>query len=98
MTSEAEEPFINDICQAAKQNDIWVSVGLHGKVGTTALNKYGPFWARKFSQLSPNRAILDSLQKPAFIIATFWFLRKVKLKLIIGRSISLMLISRVEPG
>ncbi|CAO3693594.1 unnamed protein product [Umbelopsis ramanniana] len=31
LTSEAEEPFINDICQAAKQNDIWVSVGLHGK-------------------------------------------------------------------
>lgn len=36
LTSEAEEPFINDICQAAKQNDIWVSVGLHGKVRTTA--------------------------------------------------------------
>jgi hypothetical protein len=32
LTSEAEEPFITGICQAAKQNDIWVSVGLHGKV------------------------------------------------------------------
>jgi len=31
LTKEAEEPFVNDICRAAKEYAVWVSVGLHGK-------------------------------------------------------------------
>ncbi|KAH8552848.1 putative NIT2-nitrilase [Umbelopsis sp. PMI_123] len=31
LTREAEVPFVSDICQAAKENNIWVSVGLHGQ-------------------------------------------------------------------
>lgn len=32
LTNEAEGPFVEDICRAAKENEIWVSVGIHGKV------------------------------------------------------------------
>jgi predicted amidohydrolase len=32
LTHEAEEPFVEGICQAAKENDIWVSVGIHSRV------------------------------------------------------------------
>jgi len=31
LTKEAAEPFVNDICRAAQEYAIWVSVGLHGK-------------------------------------------------------------------
>lgn len=31
LTNEAEGPFVEDICRAAKENEIWVSVGIHGK-------------------------------------------------------------------
>lgn len=32
LTHEAEGPFVEGICRAAKENEIWVSVGIHGKV------------------------------------------------------------------
>jgi predicted amidohydrolase len=32
LTKEAEEPFVQDVCRAAKENSIWVSVGIHCEV------------------------------------------------------------------